>query len=291
MAREPVQWHRPEPPASPHFRLLLGDLGSAADARHAVEAARPDSLYLLAGLSAPSEAYRDPVELIRNNAACVVHVLEATRAIVPDARIVLVSSNQVYESGRSAGGPISEDTPLGPDNPYALSKLAQDLLGWQYHKAYGLRVVRVRPFNHIGPGQREPFVAASFAKQIAEAEAGLRDPVIEVGNLDACRDFSDVRDVVRAYELALLKGEPGEVYNLASGSGVQIRGLLDGLIARSRVPISIRVDPRRLRPVDAPLLIGDGSRFTRQTGWRPQIPLEQTLDDILEEWRSRVRSA
>lgn len=266
------------------------DLTIAEEARRAVEAARPDRVYLLAAFSAPGEAHRDPLRVIQNNVACVVNVLEALREVAPRARILLVSSAEVYGRGNGDGSPVAEDAPLAPENPYAISKVTQDLLGYQYHLAYGLDVVRVRPFNHLGPGQSDRFVAAAFARQVAEAEAGLRAPSIEVGNLETCRDFVDVRDVVCGYELALQKGEPGAVYNLASGKAVSIRSLLDGLIARGRRPVSVSVDPQRFRPADAPIVVGDASRFIRCTGWSPSFSLDQTLDDLLEDWRKRIAS-
>lgn len=288
VARRAVGWHRPGLCGHEDFHLLSADLVSGADARRVVNEVRPDRAYLLAASSSPAEAFRDPLGTIHNNVACLVNVLEAIREQAPEARILVVSSAEVYGRCQLEDRPIAEEAPLAPDNPYAVSKTAQDLLAYQYYAAYGLSVVRVRPFNHIGPGQSERFVAASFAKQIAEAEGGLRDPIIEVGNLETCRDLTDVRDVVRGYELALALGGPGEVYNLASGSGVLIGSLLDGLVARSRVAIGVRVDPERFRPSDAPALIGDSSRFRQRTGWVPEIPLEQTLDDILADWRKRV---
>jgi GDP-4-dehydro-6-deoxy-D-mannose reductase len=163
------------------------------------------------------------------------------------------------------------------------------MLGYQYYASHRLPVVRVRPFNHIGPGQSPAFVASDFAKQIAEAEAGLRAPVMYVGNLDARRDFSDVRDIVRAYYLAISKGEPGEVYNLGAERSYSIREVLDALLALSTIPVSVEQDPARLRPSDVPEIVSDCHKFRSLTGWRAEIPLEQSLSAILDSWRLHVR--
>jgi GDP-4-dehydro-6-deoxy-D-mannose reductase len=169
-----------------------------------------------------------------------------------------------------------------------VSKATQDLLGYQYWVAYGLHVIRVRPFNHIGPGQGDQFVASSFARQVAEIEAGIQRPEILVGNLSAKRDFTDVRDIVRAYRLAVEAGEDGAVYNLGSGRAVAIQEILDRLTALSRVPLEVATDPSRLRPVDAPLMVCNAGRFQNRTGWTPGIPLATTLQDLLDDWRAQV---
>jgi GDP-4-dehydro-6-deoxy-D-mannose reductase len=269
--------------------FLQADISSVEAASQAVNAAQPDRAYLLAAFSAPADAYRDPLGVIQNNVACVVNVLEALREIAPRARVLIVSSSEVYGRGTTSGAPLTEDSPLAPENPYAVSKAAQDLLGYQYHVAYGMDIVRVRPFNHLGPGQSDRFVASAFARQVAERESGLGEQLIEVGNLEAHRDFLDVRDVVAAYELALTLGQPGQVYNLASGRAVAIRSLLDQLIARSQTSFTVSVDPQRFRPADAPILVGDASRFINLTGWSPKVSLDQTLDDLLAYWRERIR--
>jgi GDP-4-dehydro-6-deoxy-D-mannose reductase len=177
---------------------------------------------------------------------------------------------------------------LRPLSPYAVSKVAQDLLGFQYFKSYGQHIVRTRAFNHEGPRRGEVFVTSSFAKQIALAEAGKGEPVLHVGNLEARRDFTDVRDVVRGYWLALERCEAGEVYNLGSGKAWRISDVADMLIAEAKVPIEVRPDPTRMRPSDVPVLLADTTRFREATGWEPQIPFEQTLHDTLEYWRERV---
>ena len=187
--------------------------------------------------------------------------------------------------------PIREEAPLRPASPYAVSKVAQGALALLYGPAGGMRVVLTRTFHHTGPGRGEAFAESSFARQIAEIEAGLRPPVLKVGNLEAVRDFADVRDVVRAYWMLLEKGDAGAAYNVCSGKGRRIRDLLDLLLAASSARVEVRVDPDRLRPSDVPAQVGDPSRLRAATGWEPRIPLERTLLDLLDDWRARTATA
>ncbi|MGD9001474.1 MAG: GDP-mannose 4,6-dehydratase, partial [Anaerolineae bacterium] len=200
----------------------------------------------------------------------------------------IVGSNEEYGAPEADELPQTEQNPLRPNNPYAVSKVGQDFLGLQYYLAYGLLVVRVRPFNHTGPRQSRRFVVPAFASQIARIEAGLQEPVIRVGNLDTSRDFLDVRDIVRAYHLAVTRGEPGEVYNLASGRPQSIQALLNTLLSYSEMRIRIERDPERYRPVDVPVAYGSAEKFYRRTGWEPRIPFEQTLRDTLAYWREQA---
>ena len=183
--------------------------------------------------------------------------------------------------------PIKETNPLRPLSPYAVSKVAQDMLGYQYWMSFKVDSVRTRGFNHEGPRRGPVFVASDFAKQIADIEKGKKAPVLHVGNLEAQRDFTDVRDMVRAYVLALEKCEPGEAYNICSGKAWTIQAVLDYLLSQTKLKIEVRQDPARLRPSDVPILLGDNSKFVRATGWQPTIPFEQTLRDMLDHWRSR----
>jgi GDP-4-dehydro-6-deoxy-D-mannose reductase len=183
---------------------------------------------------------------------------------------------------------MTEANPLRPLSPYAVSKVAQDFLAYQYHQSYGLHAVRTRGFNHTGPRRGEVFVTSNFARQIVEIEKGRCRPVIHVGNLDARRDFTDVRDMVRAYWLALEKGAPGDVYNIGSGRAISMREVLDQLLALSPVKVRIKVDPARLRPSDVPILLCDRRKFTKTTGWKPRIPLEATFRDLLDYWRAKL---
>ncbi len=274
----------------PGVRVLKADLRDPEAAHHLMAEVRPDRLFHLAAQAFVPESLRDPWGTLENNIRSQVNLLEAARRLGYPLRILVVGSNEEYGQARPEELPLREDSPLRPTSPYAVSKVAQDLLGLQYFLSYRMHIVRVRPFNHIGPGQDERFVAPAFAKQVAEIEAGLRpQPVIYVGNLEAQRDFSDVRDIVRAYYLALEYSAPGEVYNVCSGQPRSARQLLEIMLSASRVTITIEHDPSRLRPVDTPISFGDPSRLRAATGWQPQIPFEQTVRDVLQDWRERIK--
>ncbi len=253
-----------------------------------VAAVRPHHVVHLAALSSPARSWQDPAGTITTNIAAQVHLLEAIRGQDQLERILVVTSGEVYGAAAPAHLPTSEDAPLLPRNPYAVSKVAQDASAWQYHAAWGLPIVRARPFNHIGPGQSDAFVAAAFARQVAEAEAGQGPAVIRVGNLDAARDFSDVRDVVAAYRLLLDRGEPGAAYNIGSGVARPVRAVLDGLLALARVPLAVETDPARLQPSDVPVMQCDATRLRQATGWAPAWRFEDTLAAVLDDWRQRV---
>jgi len=215
------------------------------------------------------------------------HVFEGLRRAGVRARVVLPSSAMVYASAEAA---LSEGDQLQPRSPYALSKLAQEMVG-QHAMSDDLHVTIARAFNHVGPRQDPYFAASGFARRIADIESGRWEPEIAVGNLDAKRDLTDVRDTIRAYQLILERGTSGRVYNVCSGHAISIRQLLDMLLARARRPINVRVDPSRYRPNDVPLVVGDATRIATELGWRPQIPLDRTIDDLLEYWRARSTPA
>ncbi len=285
ITRDEVQWHRDEL-RNGGPQVFVCDLLDASEVERAIGRSAPDQVYHLAADSSVGESFANPMAVFQNNVTSVVNLLEAVRGSGGNPRVLTVGSSEVY--GRATGDKaIDERVELRPESPYAVSKAAADLVAYQYFAAHHLDIVRVRPFTHIGPGQSVRFVAASFARQIAEIERGLRPPVIEVGNLEARRDFTDVRDMVRAYELALAKGEPGSVYNIGRGSAVAVRTLLDVLLSQSRTAIDVRVEASRLRQVDAPLQVCDARKFRERTGWEPRIPLEQTLVDILEYARAQ----
>jgi len=250
---------------------------------------RPDFIFHLAGQSFVPYSWKNPWLTFDQNVHIQLNLFQAMIKAGLDGRILVVGSGDEYGAIEPEDLPIDEETPLRPVSPYAVSKIAQEMLGWQYHHSHGIHAVRVRPFNHIGPGQREMFVASSFAKQIAEIEAGLRPPVLRHGNLDARRDFTDVRDVVRAYWLLINQGQPGDVYNVGSGRAVSIQQLLDTLLGMSQTPIRTEIDPGRMRPSDIPVIVCDPSKLHRTTGWQAEIPLAQTLADILNEWREKVK--
>lgn len=258
----------------------------------AIKSVAPDLVFHLAAQAALLQAWRDPEDTYRTNIIGQLYLLEAARQLSPQPKVLVVSSNEVYGAPENQQElPIRETNPFRPSNPYAVSKAAQDLMGYQYHCSFRLPVVRVRPFNHIGPGQSDTFVASAFARQIAEAEAGIQEPVVRVGNLEALRDFTDVRDIVRGYYDVLTKGAPGEVYNLGSGVAVSIKSLLEFYVTHCKVTLRIEADPERFRPVDVPCVYADCSKIQAATGWRPIIPLEQTLADVLEYWRAHVATA
>lgn len=249
---------------------------------------RPDAIAHLAAQASGADSLLDPAQTYRVNVLGTLHVLEAARVHAPGAVVLVVGSADVYGSG-APGEPLREDAPLRPRNPYALSKASGDALGALYAETYGLRVVRTRTFSHTGPGQRPRFALASFADQIARIDAGLRDPEVRVGNLDGVRDYGDVRDVVRAYEALLLRGEAGQVYNVCTGVGHPLSSLLDLLLSVSGVRAEVVRDPERVRARDAGHLVGDPSRLRDRTGWRAEIPIEQTLADLYRDARERVR--
>lgn len=283
--------HRQEGRLAPlreRLALYRADVRDATAVAEIIAEVQPDLIFHLAAQSFVPISWQHPWTTFEQNVRGQVNVLQAVAEQKLPARVLVVGSNEEYGLIRPEDLPVDEDTPLRPISPYGVSKVAQDLMGWQYYRSYGMAVVRVRPFNHIGPGQGDRFVAPAFARQIAEAEAGLRPPVIRVGNLSTRRDFTDVRDVVRAYWLALTQGQPGEVYNIGSGVGRTIQELLSTLLSFSRVDLQIEPDPARMRPSDVPISICDASRLRSVTGWQPQISFEQSLHDILDDWRQRI---
>ena len=234
-------------------------------------------------------SFHAPAETLATNIIGQLNILEAVRELKLDPVVHIAGSSEEYGFVVENEIPISEENPLRPLSPYGVSKVAQDLLGFQYYKSYGLRIIRTRAFNHTGPRRGEVFVCSDFARQIALIERGKRDPVIYVGNLEAQRDFTDVRDIVEAYWLATDKCIPGEVYNICSEKAYKIREVLDILLSLSTHKIKIKQDTRRLRPSDVEILVGTSEKFRKQTGWKPRIPFEKTLEDILDWWREKER--
>jgi len=273
----------------PRIRLVVADLQDRERVDQALAGARPDAIYHLAGLSSVAKSLADPLPLLVNNIVGQVQLLESCARITPEARILVVGSAEEYGLTEPDELPIRETKPLRPISPYAVSKVTQDMLGHQYGVTRGLRIVRVRPFVHTGPGQSSTFVTPAFARQIAEMEAGLREPRMRVGFLDGQRDFTDVRDMTRAYRLLIQRGAPGEVYNIGTGVPRTIRSILDGLLALSTARPTVEVDPTLIRPLEVPVQYPDCSKLYTATGWRPTIPFEQTLRDVLDDWRVRVR--
>lgn len=268
--------------APPHAELDLLDGGALA---RAVAAAEPDAVVHLAALASVGRSWEAPREVLEANLAMTLNVLEAVRAEAPVARVLLAGSGEVY--GPPDSLPVAEAAPLRPQNPYAVSKAACDLLGGQYADANGLHVVRTRAFNHAGPRQSDEYVVGTLTRQVAEAElAGASEVVLRTGNLDARRDFTDVRDVVRAYAAALAL-EPG-AYNVCSGESVPVGDLLSLVAEESSLDVRHELDPERLRPSDVPEVRGSAERLAAATGWAAEIPLRQTVADALGAWREKL---
>ncbi len=264
------------------------DLTVAEEVREVIAAARPDVVFHLAAQSFVPEAWRHPWDTIETNVRMQFNVLEAVADLRPEARVMAVTSNEIYGAVDPGALPVDETAPLAPTNPYATSKAAQDLLAGQYPRSHGLHVVRLRPFNHLGPGQDDRFVAASLARQVAEIEAGLREAVVMIGDVTAERDFTDVRDVVWAYRLAAEKADSGAVFNVGSGTSHAIREIVDFMVAAARADVRVEPDPARLRPAETPRTLCNASAAKDSLGWSPSIPFEQTLADVLDDWRARV---
>ena len=272
--------------------LIESDLRDLSSVRALIEAANPTHVVHLAAQSFVAASWQTPAETLTTNIISQVNLLEGLRGLKMSPRFLVVGSSEEYGLVEEHELPIKETNPLRPLSPYAVSKVTQDMMGYQYFKSYGLPIVRSRAFNHEGPRRGDVFVTSNFARQVAEIEAGLRDPIMYVGDLKPRRDYSDVRDIVRGYWLLLEQGEPGEVYNLCSGKSWAIQQVLDFLLEQSRVKgISVQTDPTRLRPSDVMVLEGDPSKIEKATGWKVEIPFERTLKDLLAYWRQRTWSS
>jgi GDP-4-dehydro-6-deoxy-D-mannose reductase len=271
------------------LHLIEADMRDTHSLVEAFKEAKPDYVFHLAAQSFVPASWRSPADTLETNAVGTINMLEAIQNLNLDPAIQIAGSSEEYGLVYPDEVPISETNPLRPLSPYGVSKVAADKLGFQYNRSYGMKVVVTRSFNHTGPRRGEVFVTSNFAKQIVEIEKGKREPVIKVGNLDAQRDFSDVRDIVRAYWLAVEKGEYGDCYNLCSGKPRVIKDVLDLLINSSKSEnIKIEQDPSRMRPSDVQILHGDCTKFKERTGWEPEIPFEKTMNDLLDYWREKL---
>ncbi|HEY6221997.1 MAG TPA: GDP-mannose 4,6-dehydratase [Candidatus Eisenbacteria bacterium] len=268
-------------------RLVECDLRDASSVRDVIDHLRPERIFHLAAQSFVPTSWTAPTESLVTNIIGQLNIFEAVKKLQIMPRIQLACSSEQYGMVYEKELPIRETNPMRPLSPYAVSKVGQDMLGYQYWMSYKIPIIRTRGFNHEGPRRGPVFVCSDFAKQIADIERGLKPPVIRVGNLEARRDFSDVRDVVRAYWLSLERGEPGEAYNICSGRAWTIKEMLDLLLGMTKVKVKIEQDGARMRPSDVPVLLGDASKFKKATGWEPTIPFEQTLRDLLDYWRAR----
>ncbi|MFH1824982.1 MAG: GDP-mannose 4,6-dehydratase [Candidatus Firestonebacteria bacterium] len=264
------------------------DIRDASSVKKVIQKVKPDKIFHLAAQSFVPTSWHAPAETLTTNIIGELNIFESVRELSINPWIQIACSSEEYGMIYKNELPIKEANPLRPLSPYAVSKVGQDLLAYQYYMSYKLNIVRTRAFNHTGPRRGEPFVTSNFAKQVAMIEKGKQKPVIKVGNLNAIRDFSDVRDIVSAYWLSTEKCIPGEVYNICSGKGYKMKEVLNILLSLSKIKVKIEKDPERMRPSDVPVLIGDNSKFIKQTGWKPKIKFKQTVEDLLNYWRERV---
>lgn len=282
------RWVRQAGSADPPDRVVVGDLRSARVVREALAWIRPRAIFHLAAQSSVAHSWADPAATLIGNQLSQLHVIQAVLDLGLTPRILICGSNEEYGIVRADELPIRETNPLRPANPYAVSKVAQDLMGLQYFLSHKLPIVRVRPFTHIGPGQAPVFVVPSIGRQIANIEAGLVPPVLKTGDPTARRDFTDVRDIVRGYVDLLEGGTPGEVYNLGSGRDLSIGDLVEIFRSLARCPIRHEVDPALIRPVDVPVSVCDASKARAAIGWEPRIPVRESIAAVLDEWRLAV---
>jgi len=270
------------------INLVEGDFLDAHSLQDLMMNVRPTHIFHLAAQSFVPASWTSPAVTLEINVVGPCNLFEAVRAAQLDPFIQIACSSEEYGLVKPDEVPIKETNPLRPLSPYGVSKVAMDYLGYQYFKSYNMKIVRTRGFNHTGPRRGEVFAESSFAKQIAEIEKKNKEPVIYVGNLEARRDYTDVRDMVKGYFLAAEEGEPGEVYNICSGKAVKIEKVLDTLLSFSKVKVKVKQDPARMRPSDVPILLGDNRKFVKQTGWKPTIPFEKTMRDLLDYWRKKI---
>lgn len=268
--------------------LIDADIKDAHSMQNLIDNTLPDYVFHLAAQSFVPTSWHAPAETLTTNIIGNTNLLEAVRDSDCSPVIQVAGSSEEYGLIHPDEVPIKETNPLRPMSPYGVSKVAQVLLSRQYHMSYGLKIVLTRAFNHTGPRRGEVFVASNFAKQIAEIEKGVKEPVIHVGNLNAQRDFTDVRDIVKAYWLAVNKCKYGEVYNICSEKAITIKSMLELMLSMSEKKIEVKQDPSRMRPSDVEILLGDCSKFRKETGWKPEIPFEKTIEDLLNYWRERV---
>jgi GDP-4-dehydro-6-deoxy-D-mannose reductase len=268
------------------LNMVECDLQDGNSVLRMMDAVRPDWIFHLAAQSYVAASWQAPTDTINNNVIGQLNILESIKTLGLKCRMQLAGSSEEYGMVYPDEVPIKETNPLRPLSPYAVSKVGQDMMAYQYFKSYGIHLIRTRAFNHSGPRRGHVFVESNFARQIVDVMTGNKEPVIMVGNLKARRDYTDVRDVVRAYRMAIEMGEPGDVYNICSGTAYSIEEVLNILLNLSGMKIRVEEDPRRLRPSDVPLLLGDNTKFRSVTGWKPEIPLEKTLRDLLDYWKS-----
>lgn len=270
--------------------FLECELTDATGCVEVMKKVKPDYVFHLAAQSFVHASWSNPYAAVNDNVLMQLNLFEAIRHTGINPKVQVALSSEEYGRVFENELPIREGNPLRPLSPYAVSKVGQDMLAYQYWSSYGLQVIRTRAFNHEGPRRGEVFVTSNFAKQLAEIELGLKAPVLHVGNLNAQRDWTDVRDVVRAYWIAANQGTPGQDYNIASGVTRTVREMLDFLLSICKVRVEVQTDPTRLRPSDVDVLLGDPSKFKNATGWKPEISFEQMMTDLLDYWRQKLKA-
>lgn len=285
-----IGWHRPDtaPPAITGVSWTAVELLDAAAVATAIADAAPTAIYHLAGVPHVGDSWARAEETLTGNVVGTLNLFDALRAAALSPRVLVTGSATVYRPSMAA---LTEDAPLAPNTPYGTSKLAQEMVALRSWRDHGIPVVVTRSFNHIGPLQAPSFAAPGFARQLTRIEAGLAAPPMLVGNLEALRDLSDVRDTVRAYHALMASGRPGTCYNVCSGVAISMQQVLDGLRAHVAMPVTVAQDPARMRPADTPLVLGDRSRLTTDTGWTPRYTLDATLADLIDYWRTDARHA
>jgi GDP-4-dehydro-6-deoxy-D-mannose reductase len=272
----------------PSDKIHVVDIRKRSSIEEIVKKTSPDVLFHLAAVSWVPASWENPALAFEVNLLGSINVFESVLKYVPSSICILISTGDFYDASKIQGNAVDENAPIVPRNPYALSKMTIDLLAKQYFLSRKFHVIRLRPFNHIGPYQSESFVVSEFSKQIALAEKGKIQPILRVGNLDAERDFTDVRDMVRAYEMAINKCEAGECYNISSQKAFRISTLLDILLSLSKVQIKVETDAAKYRPLEVMRTLGNSEKFRKATGWIPEIPIEKTVEDVLNYWRGKV---
>lgn len=251
---------------------------------------KPDYIFHLAAQSSVALSWKDPKSTVDINIIGAINLINAIQHSGYSPKVLITGSSEEYGKVRECDNPIIESAVLSPANVYAVTKACQNMMATIYSRAYGLPLVMTRSFNHIGPGQSPQFVVADFCNQAVEIEKGIRQPVIRVGNLSAKRDFTDVRDVVKAYCRLIQYGRPGETYNVGSGHAIAVQDILDTILAQTKARVKVEIDPSKLRPVDVPVIEADISKIYKDTGWKPAISLAQTITDTLQYWRNLTLS-
>lgn len=270
------------------MQIINCELNDFFSVRKAIETSQPDIVFHIAGQAFVPSSWESPIETFNSNVMGSINLFEALRKSGIDPKIQIACSSEEYGLVHENETPIKETNPLRPLSPYGVSKVAMDLLGWQYFKSYGMKIIRTRAFNHSGPRRGKEYVDSDWCRQVALIEKGKQKPEVFVGNLNAKRDFTHVKDIVRGYWLAATKATPGEVYNICSGKAYSMKQVIDLIFKQTSMKIKVTPDPKRIRPSDVELLLGDYSKFAKETGWAPQIPFEQALKETLDFWREKI---